>query len=100
MKTFTMNLYEKALKEYGALPMFMLLEQLQREEKYEHCQFIYEAIVENFTEEQLHVILNNAEQRIAMAREEALRKFKVSPDDYIVNINEYVKNARTMIGIW
>lgn len=100
MKTFAMTVYEKALKEFGALPMFMLLEQLQNEEKYEHCQFIHEAIVDNFTEDQLHDILNNAEQRIAMAREEALRKFKVSPDDYITNINEYIKNARIMIGIW
>lgn len=95
-----MTVYEKALKEFGALPMFMLLEQLQNEEKYEHCQFIYEAIVDNFTEDQLHIILDDADARVAMAREEALRKFKVSPDDYITNINEYVKNARIMIGIW
>ncbi len=95
-----MTVYEKALKEFGALPMFMLLEQLQNEEKYEHCQFIHEAIVDNFTEDQLHIILDDADARVAMAREEALRKFKVSPDDYITNINEYVKNARIMIGIW
>jgi hypothetical protein len=91
------NKYERALKQYGALAVLMLLTELEKEEKYEHCQKLYDAIVDNFTEVQLNDIINNAEARISLAREEARRSLKIEPDVYIDNINEYMNDARTMI---
>jgi hypothetical protein len=93
----TTNKYEKALKQYGALAILMLLTELEKEEKYEHCQKLYDAVVDNFTDVQLDDILNNADARIALAREEAIRSLKIEPDTYIDNINEYMNDARTMI---